>query len=46
MKAIKEFVSSFELEELEQREEMVSADVAAQEPSYDEGLYLGPLKIW
>lgn len=46
MKTINELVSSFELEELEQREEMVSANADMREPIYEEGFQVGPLKIW
>lgn len=46
MKTINELVNSFKLEELEQREELVAANGATQEPIYEPGFTLGPIKVW
>lgn len=50
MKDLEKLMSSLEMEELYQREEMVvgnaTAEVQEVEPYIPEGGYIGPFKIW
>jgi len=50
MKDLEKLISSIEMEELDQREEMVVANATTEvqevEPYIPEGGYIGPFKVW